>query len=185
MDGVLIKQVILGLLSETPLTGYDLKKRVSSSMLLPWSGNSNQIYKALLELHEEGLVSVEEQQQMSKPPRKLYTLTEQGHQALRQWLQSTPDIAQFQSPLLVQLLWADQVEQSLLCAMLEQYVKELSIHITMLREQVRRQTDSPAHSQDSSLVIRAMQHWIDLYEFHLQWIHKIRQSLPQTGETNR
>lgn len=176
---MLINQVILGLLSEVPLTGYDLKKRFSSSMLLPWSGNSNQIYKALLELHEDGLVTAEEQQQINKPPRKLYSLTDKGHQALREWLQSTPAIAQFHHPLLMQLLWADQVDRSAARAVLNAYEDELRVYIAMLREYIRRQTILATDTQDASLADQAMQHWIALYEFHLEWVHQLQQTFAQ------
>ncbi|MFN8529773.1 MAG: PadR family transcriptional regulator [Anaerolineae bacterium] len=177
---MLIKQVILGLLSGEPLTGYDLKKRFSGSLLLPWSGNSNQIYKALLELHDEGLVTVEEQQQANKPPRKVYSLAEKGHQALRDWLCSPPELPQFENPLLIQLLWADQAERSATRAVLETYEAELREHVIMLREYSRRQTDLAADHH--SLVEQAMQHWVSLYEFHLAWVHQLRDTLTPPEE---
>ncbi len=181
---MLIKQVILGLLSAGSLTGYDLKKRFSNSLMLPWSGNSNQIYKALLELHEQGLVTLEEQQQANKPPRKLYSLTPKGHQALRDWLQSTPELPQFQSPLLLQLLWADQVERSASRDVLDKYEAELSEHVAMLREYVRRQAPSTSAVGEHSIAVSAMQHWITLYEFHLDWVRRLRDvlSLPKEDE---
>jgi DNA-binding PadR family transcriptional regulator len=70
-----IKYAILGYLSWTPLTGYDLKKRFEESAAFHWSGNNNQIYKALVELHGEELVTLEVQQQPDAPPRKIYTIT--------------------------------------------------------------------------------------------------------------
>lgn len=179
---MLIKQVILGLLSAGSLTGYDLKKRFSNSLMLPWSGNSNQIYKALLELHEQGLVTLEEQQQANKPPRKLYTLTPKGHQALRDWLQSTPELPQFQSPLLLQLLWADQVERSESRDVLDKYEAELSEHVAMLREYVRRQAPSTIAVGEHSIAVSAMQHWITLYELHLEWVRHLRDVLTPPKE---
>lgn len=179
---VLIKQVILGLLSETSLTGYDLKKQISSSAMLPWSGNSNQIYKALLELHQEGLVTVEEHQQSGKPPRKVYSLTAQGTQALRVWQESTPPVAQFHAPLLIQLLWAQRGETSTLGAMLEAYAEDVRVHIAMLQEELRRQIDTAQEVQHNSFARHAMQHWIDLYEVHLQWVRQLQMGLTQEGE---
>jgi DNA-binding PadR family transcriptional regulator len=176
-NSVLINQVILGLLNAGSLTGYDLKKRFSSSLLLPWSGNSNQIYRALSELHDQGLVTVEEQQQSNKPPRKLYTLTDQGQQRLRDWLQSTPDVPQFQNPLLIQLLWADQIERSASREVLEKYRAELNEHLTLLREYMRRETASAPVTDRESLAVRAMRHWIALYELHLTWVDDLVDSL--------
>ncbi len=78
-----IKYAILGLLSWKPLSGYDLKKIMVDSAAFYWSGNNNQIYKTLVQLHEEGLVEIEVRQQENYPPRKEYTITDQGAAALR------------------------------------------------------------------------------------------------------
>ncbi len=45
-----IDYAILGLLSWKPLTGYDVKRVMQDSPFLYWSGNNNQIYKALTKL---------------------------------------------------------------------------------------------------------------------------------------
>ena len=44
---MIIDYAILGLLSWKPLTGYDVKRVMQDSPFLYWSGNNNQIYKAL------------------------------------------------------------------------------------------------------------------------------------------
>ena len=51
-----INYTILGLLESGDRSGYDLKKVMQELDFLPWSGNNNQIYKALVFLLEEGLV---------------------------------------------------------------------------------------------------------------------------------
>ncbi len=47
-----INFAVLGILSYQPMSGYDLKKIMQDSVYMHWSGNNNQIYKALLELLE-------------------------------------------------------------------------------------------------------------------------------------
>ena len=101
-----IKHVILGFLSEAPLTGYDLKKKFSASDIFHWSGNNNQIYRALVELHQANLVTIEVEYQESKPPRKIYTVTGEGLAELRQWMLSTPELPQFRNTMLMQLRWS-------------------------------------------------------------------------------
>jgi DNA-binding PadR family transcriptional regulator len=54
---MLINNAILGLLSYRPMTGYEIKKIIQDSSYMHWSGNNNQIYKALLELAEDGFVT--------------------------------------------------------------------------------------------------------------------------------
>jgi PadR family transcriptional regulator AphA len=166
----LIKYVILGFLNEQPLTGYDLKKRFSASDIFHWSGNNNQIYRSLVELHDEQLVTVEVQYQESKPPRKIYTITEKGLAALRDWMLSTPELPQFRSALLVQLSWADALPPGDLDAMLARYEDELRVHVLMLREAAERQG-----GKASPLQARITEHWISFYERELDWVRELRQ----------
>jgi PadR family transcriptional regulator AphA len=56
-----IKLAILGILSWETSTGYDLKKIIEDSSAMYWSGNNNQIYKTLVQLLGEELVTNEVQ----------------------------------------------------------------------------------------------------------------------------
>ena len=78
-----IRHAVLGFVSWRPFTGYELKKLFSDSRLFHWSGNSNQIYRTLVQLHRDGLVDLEVQQQDSLPPRKQYSITGAGSAELR------------------------------------------------------------------------------------------------------
>lgn len=164
-----IKHVILGFLSETPLTGYDLKKKFSDSPVFHWSGNNNQIYKALAELHDEQLVSLEIQHQDDKPPRKIYTLTEVGQTALKQWMMTTPELPQMRNALLMQLRWAGKLTPDEITPMLAEYEEELRVHVLMLREQAKRDTDTTRAFRK-----RIADHWIEFYERERQWVHELR-----------
>jgi PadR family transcriptional regulator, regulatory protein AphA len=174
VEGVIVslKCVILGFVSETPLTGYDLKKKFSESDIFHWSGNNNQIYRTLVALHAENLVTIEVQYQENKPPRKIYTITDQGAAALRQWMLSTPELPQMRNALLVQLTWAEQLEPGMLDEMLGKYEEEVRIHVLMLRERAKR------NSHGLSIRDRIANHWIAFYELELNWVRSLRQELP-------
>ena len=51
---VTIDYTILGMLSWKPMTGYDMKRMMQDSPVMYWSGNNNQIYKALVQLLDMG-----------------------------------------------------------------------------------------------------------------------------------
>ena len=167
-----IKYVILGFLSETPLTGYDLKKRFSESEIFHWSGNNNQIYRTLVDLHAEKLVTIEVQYQESKPPRKIYTLTEAGRMALHDWLLTPPELPQFRNNLVMQLTWADQLEPRTLDRLLATYADELYEHLLVLRERARRSESGGTFRE------RIAAHWIAFYQLELDWVYELRQSIP-------
>ena len=78
-----IKYVVLGYLSWQPMTGYHVKKLIADSEILPWTASNNQIYQALVDLHNDGWVTKSIEEQVGSPNRHVYTITDAGIQALR------------------------------------------------------------------------------------------------------
>jgi DNA-binding PadR family transcriptional regulator len=134
---VSINEALLALLSNGPKSGYDLKKLVAQLDALPWSGNNNQVYPALVQLHRDGLVE-QEVQPGEGPARKVYSLTADGREALRGWLISAPDVPQARSPFVARLMGADVLSDDELDGMLLAYEEELRMKLLMLEENERR-----------------------------------------------
>jgi DNA-binding PadR family transcriptional regulator len=176
-----IKYAILGFLSQAPLTGYELKKLFAESATLHWSGNNNQIYRTLVDLHKENLVTKEVQYQENHPPRKIYTITEKGLSELKQWVLSTPELPQLKNTFLVQLAWADQLEPGELDALLGKYEEEVHVQLLMFRQQERRKNTLPARTPRETYLWRMIgQNWLSFYERELNWVRQLRQELGAT-----
>jgi len=173
-----IKYAILGFLSWRTLSGYDLKKMFGDSIFLHWSGNNNQIYRTLVQLHKDGLVTSEIQHQETGPSRKVYPITEEGVTDLREWVLSSPELPQLRSPFLVQLAWADQLEPDELDALLEKYEHEVHMHLLMYREQRRRDQLNPARTQRETYLWNMISdNRLTFYETELAWIQKLQEEL--------
>lgn len=175
-----IKYVVLGYLSWQPATGYELKQTIANSETLPWSGNSNQIYRALLALDEEGLVTHQIETQEKLPDRKLYSITEAGRTALIEWALETPEAPQIKKPFLEQLLWADDVSPARLDQLLDQYLNAVGEKLFMVRVQADRKPDTPDRTpREAYLWEMIRRNWIATYELELDWIRQVRQELRQ------
>lgn len=173
-----VKYAILGFLSWTPLTGYDLKKQFETSDIFYWSGNNNQIYKALVELHQEGLVTKEVQHQESLPSRKIYTITAAGVAALRQWVLTPPELPQVRQSFLVQLAWADLLSAVELDGLLAQYEEDVQTKRLMLLEQQQRNTDFPQRTPRERLLWEKIAaNTLGFYDGELRWVQELRQEL--------
>lgn len=173
-----IKYAILGFLSWTPMTGYDLKKRFEESNTFYWSGNNNQIYKALVELHQEGLVTKEVQHQESLPSRKIYTVTESGRTELHQWLITPPELPQRRHPFLVQLAWADLLTSAELDTVLAQYEEEVHTKWLMVQEQLQRTADWPQRTERERRLWQMIgENERAFYAGELAWIRELRNGL--------
>jgi PadR family transcriptional regulator, regulatory protein AphA len=173
-----IQFAILGLLDAQPLSGYDLKKIIADSDLFYWSGNNNQIYNSLVNLHTAGLVSVETFQQESLPPRKVYSITPAGRSELRQWLLTDPEPPEIRDPFLIQLAWADQLHGDELDAILARYAGEMIVQVRMRKERMARPHGSPSRTPRERLLWeRIEKHQLSRYEQELEWVNRLRQDL--------
>lgn len=173
-----IQFTILGLLDAQPLSGYDLKKIIADSDLFYWSGNNNQIYNSLVSLHERGLVSVETFFQESLPPRKVYSITPAGQDVLREWVRSDPAMPEIRDPFLIQLAWADQLDDEELDALLEKYAEEIKIQSRMIDENMSRQHFRPNRTDREKLLwTRVEERLKQRYDQEHEWINQLRQTL--------
>ncbi len=97
---------ILGLLAFWgPLSGYDLKRLFDHTLAPMWGAAQSQIYKELRRMKELGWVEMQREEQESRPDRKLYSITDQGHTALRKWQAQPSEIIQVRDELLLKVLF--------------------------------------------------------------------------------
>ncbi|RPH75219.1 PadR family transcriptional regulator [bacterium] len=173
-----IQYAILGLLNWRPFSGYELKKVFADSSVFYWSGNNNQIYTALVQLHKEKLVTQEIEHQETLPARKTYTITPEGQAVLKRWLLSAPELPEFHNNFLIQLTWADMLEPKELDSLLANYEAELSVQILMQQEKARRPATSPSRTPREVYLWEMISHNIvSIYENELSWVHQLRSGL--------
>jgi PadR family transcriptional regulator, regulatory protein AphA len=97
---------ILGLLAFWgPLSGYDIKHLFDHTLSAMWGAAQSQIYKELRRMKELGWVEMEREEQEARPDRKIYSITNQGHEALRKWQAQPPEVFQLRDELLLKVLF--------------------------------------------------------------------------------
>lgn len=101
------KYAILGVLMSTPQTGYDIRKFLTQAGGF-WEESNGQIYPMLKKLLDEGLVEKSIVFQEAKPNRHVYTITEQGKETLRTWLQLDVAPSRTRNELLLKLFFGDE-----------------------------------------------------------------------------
>ncbi|MDM5277493.1 DUF4180 domain-containing protein [Paenibacillus taichungensis] len=175
-----IQYALLGLLSWRSATGYELKKIIEESSTMYWSGNNNQIYKSLVQLLDEGLVTNEIQHQESTPSKKIYSITEKGLASLREWVLSEPETPEFKNTFLVQLAWADQLSNEELNELFIQYESRISMQLAFQQEKIRRGIPSPHRNErETFLWDKISENLLSFYQNELKWVQKIRKDLSE------
>lgn len=77
--------VILGLLSNESLTGYEIKKRMDKALKFFWSASYGSIYPTLNSLVNDGMVTKFETTDSGRD-KVIYTITDAGKEYLKKWL---------------------------------------------------------------------------------------------------
>ena len=117
---VSLRYFILGLLTQQPMSGYDIKRFLKGLSWLIGSPGGGSLYPVLRTLRQEDLVTVEVVPGLDRPPRKIYSLTEAGRQALQAWIEQPMAANAPLKAFVMRLLLADSHSPAGLSAHLQQ-----------------------------------------------------------------
>ena len=171
-----ISYAILAFLTSGPKSGYDLKKLFASSESLHWSGNNNQIYVALVDLHKGGLADRAIDQPEEGPARKVYSITAGGEEALREWILAEPELPSYRIPILVQLMGAELLSTEELERLLAAYEEQLHLKLAGMEELQRRGSGGPAFGSERQRLLwqRINDRAMALYRAEEDWTRESR-----------
>ncbi|MBI3942613.1 MAG: helix-turn-helix transcriptional regulator [Chloroflexi bacterium] len=84
------EHALLGFLRQQPMYGYEIHQQLSESagLGLVWRLKQSQLYALLGKLEQEGYIVATLEAQDARPPRKVYHLTDAGHRAFLEWVQT-------------------------------------------------------------------------------------------------
>lgn len=124
--------VILGLLSERPMSGYDIKKVVDVRFGFFWSESFGQIFPALKRLAGEGLITQAESEPAGAHARKLYRATPAGVSVLRNWLALPVEKESYRLEILLKLYFANYAAPETLLEHLRRFTEAHEQQLSLL-----------------------------------------------------
>ena len=102
-----IDYVILGLLSHEDLTGYEIKKRMDTSLKYFWGASYGSIYPSLSDLVHRGLANKRNGAE-NKRNKIIYSITEEGRNHLKEWLQIPAEKDELRYETLLKLFFGNE-----------------------------------------------------------------------------
>ena len=134
----LTEYAVLGLLGglARPISGYDLRKLIESSVGFIWQPSKTQVYVVLPRLVGMGLATRREVEQRDRPDKQLYRITPRGRSAVRAWLDADEDSSDpDRSILLLKLFFGAQADRQALVRQLvafrDAYASRLAVYRSM------------------------------------------------------
>ena len=129
-----VKTVCLGMLTDGPASGYDMKKCFESSFGHFFPAGYGSIYPALATLARNGMVEFEEVPQEGKPDRKVYSITDKGRDELRKGLGNTDPSHKVRSEFLAALWFAHLMTDEQIDKLIDRKLEEIEGFLKLIDE---------------------------------------------------
>jgi PadR family transcriptional regulator AphA len=129
-----VKTVCLGMLTDGPASGYDMKKCFESTFGHFFPAGYGSIYPALATLARDGLVELEEIPQEGKPDRKVYSITSNGRDALDKALTNPNPTHRVRSEFLAMMCFAHLMSDEQINEVIDNKIHELNELMQIINE---------------------------------------------------
>ncbi len=141
--------VILGLLSETPMTGYDIKRFIDIRFRFFWSESYGQLYPALRALRATGYIAQEAPTEKTPRAKRRYRLLPEGMEALREWLTQPVEKESMRFEILLRMYFSHLAPAEVMLAHVarfrQEHARDLQILNAFERELRPIEHEDPAH----------------------------------------
>ena len=102
-----LRDAVLAALLDGESSGYDLAKEFDASVANFWMATPQQLYRELDRLAEQGLIQARVVHQERRPNKRMYSLTEAGRDAIRQFTARAPKPSAIRDELMIKIAAAD------------------------------------------------------------------------------
>jgi DNA-binding PadR family transcriptional regulator len=136
VSSVSFRHFILGLLTQQSMSGYDIKRVLKDLGWLLGNTSFGSLYPALHTLLKHELVTVASDSRQNKPSRKIYSITNAGRQALKEWINQPVGPNASIRAFVMRLILTDNYSQAGLIAQLYQRRAQVAVHHTALEQTV-------------------------------------------------
>jgi DNA-binding PadR family transcriptional regulator len=170
---------VLGLLSQSPASGYQLAQQVDGPISNFWPMSKSNVYGELVRLEELGLVEASDISQVKLPNKRVFHLTAAGEAALDAWLREpTFRKERRKNSLLVKMLFADRLAPGHIAELVEAARDEAEAERARLAAIVDVLEEFPAAQWGRSTALFGLRH----AEATLAWADEMRRQLDQLSE---
>lgn len=121
-----LRHALLGVIKDTPLTGYDLVRHFQGTVGFLWSAPQSQIYPELRRMEAEGLIQAKVAPRGKKAQKRIYSITDNGMVELRRWATDFMPLPAQRDPIMLKAAFFD-------LAALEAVREQLRAHIAQFQ----------------------------------------------------
>ena len=177
-------EVLLGLLTIEPMSGYDLGQTIRDSVGHFWNESYGQIYHNLKRLEAEGFATSERERQKGRPDRHIYSIAKKGRERLAAWLSVPPQPEIPRNELLLKLFFGSQLSPEIAIRHVERMVESESAALRGFKQIEQELSKNKAYPDIPywKLALRFRQ--LEL-KAHLRWAEETLDELRKIAKKRR
>lgn len=132
-----LRFALLAILRVGPLSGYDLAKQFSQSVGHVWYAPDSQIYPELRKMEADGLVAAKEQTRGERGTRRLYHVTDGGHDAFFAWMAAPLEYQRVRDPAHLRAAYLEATTPQAAREFLQRHIVEWTNELAQFEGELR------------------------------------------------
>jgi DNA-binding PadR family transcriptional regulator len=125
------KYAILGLLVESPLSGYDIKKLINIRFRFFWNESYGQIYPELKRLSQQGHIQASDRLMLPRGSQ-VYQITQSGVKLLETWVNQAPEKESIRIEMLLKIYHGKFAHEDVLTGYIQSYERQHQFDLNQL-----------------------------------------------------
>ena len=171
----MVDYIVLGMVQDEALTGYDVKKWIESGIGNFYKASYGNLYPALKRLTDKKFVTMDEQSQGGRE-KKYYKATKLGKKAFMEWLSMPFDFTLGASALLAKVYFFGQLPEEVR----NQQLQEYEIHyLQSLRKLMAMEKSLSSEGVETDYFMQSTLYFgIKNTQTAIEWFRHIREQKP-------
>ncbi|MFJ7732869.1 PadR family transcriptional regulator [Lysinibacillus sp. NPDC097231] len=145
------RDVVLGLLMEKELSGYDIKIVFEEVFTYFFDGSFGMIYPTLRQLEKEGKIKKEVVMQEGKPNKKMYFITDEGREEFYQYMKTDVEKDVLRSDFLMRMYFGNYTDTQTMKKWIEEEIERKEAYVTDLLLKYEKWKEGITFAEEISL----------------------------------
>lgn len=178
-----IDYVILGLLSHEDLTGYEIKKRMDTSLKYFWGASYGSIYPSLSDLVDRGLANKRNGAE-NKRNKIIYSITEEGRNYLKEWLQIPAEKDELRYETLLKLFFGNEAGTQQAISHIDAFQEKIEKELPYLIGAADVLRNNIEIDDTHKYYLLTVEFGIKTYRAYLEWCKEAKIMLSEESDQN-
>jgi len=176
----MLDYIVIGMVLEEELTGYDIKKEVDQSIGIFYKANYGRLYPTLKKLADKGYLTMNEQMQGNRL-KKYYKATSLGKEAFLEWLSSPVDLMEHGETQLSKIFFYGELPEAVRTKRIQEYeflIEQSLQQLLAIKKEVDEEMTIDEKNNRFYFQISTLYYGLQNGYSTLNWLKHIKEQIP-------